>query len=85
MQENHVAAQTSSSRHPHDWGRALSVVLTRLAEDLSGEGLGQPDEVLLDRQIRLTIVAEGEDGARITASCPDDVTGAPESAPLRHR
>jgi hypothetical protein len=85
MQENHVAVQTSSSRHPHDWGRALSVVLTRLAEDLAREGLGQPDEVLLDREIRLTIVTEGEDGARITASCPDDVTGTPAGDPLRHR
>jgi hypothetical protein len=69
MDENHTAAESSSSRHPQDWGRALSVVLTRLAETMALEGGGTTDEVLVDREIRLNIVAEDEHGARITATC----------------
>jgi hypothetical protein len=70
MDENHTAVESSSSRHPQDWGRAMSVVLTRLAETLVSEGGGGTvDEVLVDREIRLTIAAEGEHGARITATC----------------
>lgn len=69
MDENHTAVESSSSRHPQDWGRAMSVVLTRLAETKVREGGGTTDEVLVNRDIRLNIVAEGEHGARITASC----------------
>lgn len=47
----------------------MSVVLTRLAETMAREGGGTVDEVLVDRDIRLDIVAEGEHGARITATC----------------
>lgn len=47
----------------------MSVVLTRLAETMAGEGGGTTDEVLVNRDIRLNIVAEGEHGARITATC----------------
>jgi hypothetical protein len=44
-----------------------------------------PAEVLVGRDIRLDIVADGEDGARITATCPaarvaaDDGDPAPQS------
>jgi hypothetical protein len=85
MDENHRAVESSSSRHPQDWGRAMSVVLTRLAEKMALEGGETLDEVLVGRDIRLNIVAEGEDGARITATCPaarvsgDDGDPAPQS------
>jgi hypothetical protein len=69
MGENHTAAESSSSRHPQDWGRAVSVVLARLAETMARESGGTSDEVLMHRDIRLNIVAEGEHGARITATC----------------
>jgi hypothetical protein len=36
---------------------------------MAREGGGTVDEVLVDREIRLTIAAEGEGGARITATC----------------
>jgi hypothetical protein len=68
MDGNHTAVESSLSRHPQDWGRALSVVLTRLAETMAREGGGTTDEVLLNREIRLHIVTEGEHGARITAT-----------------
>jgi hypothetical protein len=70
MEKNHTAVESSSSRHPRDWGRAMSVVMTHLAETIAREDGGTTDEVLMNRDIRLNIVAEGEDGARITATCP---------------
>lgn len=69
MDENHTVVESSSSQHPQDWGRAMSVVLTRLAETMTREGGRTTDEALVNRDIRLNIVAEGEDGARITATC----------------
>ncbi len=69
MDENPTAVESSSSRHPQDWGRAMSVVLTRLAQTIAREGGETTDEVLMNRDIRLNIVAEGEQGARITATC----------------
>ncbi len=78
MDENPTAVESSSSRHPQDWGRAMSVVLTRLAQTMAGEGGGNTDEVLVNRDIRLNIVAEGEQGARITATCLGTGTTAEE-------
>jgi hypothetical protein len=69
MDENHTAIESSSSRHPQDWGRAMSVVLTRLAETMALESGGTTDEVLVNRDIRLHIVTEGQSGARITVAC----------------
>jgi hypothetical protein len=69
MDENHTAVESSSSRHPQHRGRAMSVVLTRLAETMAREGDRTTDEVLLNRDIRLHIATEDEQGARITATC----------------
>ncbi|SFV24945.1 hypothetical protein [Micrococcus terreus] len=45
------------------------MVLTRLAETMARESGRTTDQVLLNQDIRLTIVTEGEQGARITATC----------------
>lgn len=79
MDENHTAVELSSSRHPQDWGRAMSVVLTRLAETMAREGGRTTDEVLLNRDIRRHIVTEGEQGARITVTCLGTDTAAEEA------
>jgi hypothetical protein len=47
----------------------MSVVPTRLAKTMVREGGGTVDEALVDREIRLTVAAQGEHGARITATC----------------
>ena len=36
-EENYSAEAEASSRDPHDWGRAMALALTRLAEQLAPE------------------------------------------------
>jgi hypothetical protein len=68
MDATHTADEWSTSRHPQDWGRALSMVLARLAEQLAEDEGGKIDEVLVDRDVRVRIAPEA-DGIRITATC----------------
>lgn len=65
--EYHSAEAEASSRDPHDWGRAMALALTRLAEQLADEDSEDIHAVLVDRPLNLEIQDE-EDGVCITVS-----------------
>jgi len=63
-QEYRASADTTS-RHPQDWGRAVAVVLERLAEQAAADGADQ-DGALVGADVALHI-SEVVDGVRIDA------------------
>ncbi|WP_445155813.1 hypothetical protein ACTWLI_06400 [Arthrobacter sp. Hor0625] len=65
--EHYSAEAEASSRDPHDWGRAMALALTRLAEQLADEDSEDIHAVLVDRPLNLEIRDE-EDGVCITVS-----------------
>jgi hypothetical protein len=54
MDENYTAVESSTRRHPQSRGRALSVVLIRLAEIMARDGGRTMGEVLLNRTLGCT-------------------------------
>ncbi|MFS0718190.1 hypothetical protein ABC337_08385 [Arthrobacter sp. 1P04PC] len=66
-QDHHTAEAEASSRDPHDWGRAMALALTRLAEQLDPEGGEDMHTTLVNRPLQLQIRDDGE-GVTITVS-----------------
>jgi hypothetical protein len=62
-EENYSAEAEASSKDPHDWGRAMALALTRLAEQLAPEDSENRHTRLVDRPLHLTI---RKDGAGVT-------------------
>jgi hypothetical protein len=75
-QENYSAVAEASSMDPHDWGRAMALAVTRLAEQLAPEGSEDIHTSLVGRDLQLKIRDDGS-GVTITVSTtseadPDD-------------
>ncbi|HET6240795.1 MAG TPA: hypothetical protein VFD99_02250 [Arthrobacter sp.] len=77
--ENYSAEAEASSMDPHDWGRAMALAVTRLAEQLApGEG-EDSHATLVGRDLHLKI-SDGPAGVRITVStAPISGSGPSES------
>ncbi|MDQ0754814.1 hypothetical protein [Arthrobacter sp. B3I4] len=66
-EENYSAEAEASSRDPHDWGRAMALALTRLAEQLAPEDSEDMHASLVDRPLHLRI-SDHESGVMIALS-----------------
>lgn len=65
--ENISAEAEANSRDPHDWGRAMALAVTRLAEQLAPAGSDDIHASVVDKDFRLTIRDDPE-GVLITVS-----------------
>lgn len=65
--ENISAEAEANSRDPHDWGRAMALAVTRLAEQLAPSGSEDIHASVVDKDFRLTIRDDPE-GVLITVS-----------------
>lgn len=65
--ENFTAEAEASSRDPHDWGRAMALALTRLAEQLAPEVSEEMHTTLVNRPLQLQI-RDDDEGVTITIS-----------------
>jgi hypothetical protein len=74
-----TAEAEANSRDPHDWGRAMALAVTRLAEQLASEGSDDIHATLVDRDLCLTIRDDPE-GVLISLS-----TEFPERGQKQHR
>ena len=72
--ENYSAEAEASSRDPHEWGRAMALALTRLAEQLAPEDAEEMHASLVDRPLHLTIRDDAA-GVTITVSTKADTAG----------
>ncbi|MHA7208477.1 hypothetical protein [Arthrobacter sp. MDT1-65] len=61
------ATEKSTSKHPHDWGRAMAVAICRLADMAREAGDPVHHEALIGEDLRL-FVEDSEDGVDITMS-----------------
>jgi len=68
---NYSAEAEASSTDPHDWGRAMALALTRLAEQLAPEGAEDRHTSLVDRPLSLRI-RDDEAGVTITISTQEE-------------
>jgi hypothetical protein len=66
-EENYSAEAEATSRDPHDWGRAMALAVTRLAEQLAPEGSPDIHASLLGRDLLLRI-RDDPAGVTITVS-----------------
>lgn len=78
--KKYSVTEESDSKHPHDWGRAMAVAISRLAELARDEGDVVEHENLYGEDLHL-FVRETEDGAKITMSWTPKDTGDP--SPVR--
>ncbi len=70
-----TATEESTSKHPHDWGRAMAVAICRLAEMAREAGDPVHDEALIGEDLHL-FVKDTEDGVNITMSWTPREQGA---------
>ncbi|MGO4490508.1 hypothetical protein AB4Y86_00240 [Arthrobacter sp. 2YAF22_2] len=70
-EENYSAEAEASSRDPHDWGRAMALALTRLAEQLAPEDSENRHTSLVDRPLQL-MIRDDEEGVTISISTQAD-------------
>jgi len=54
-QENYSAEAEASSMDPHDWGRAMALAVTRLAEQLAPADTDDIHATLVGRDLHLKI------------------------------
>ena len=67
MDKKFSVTEESSSKHPHDWGRAMAVAISRLVEMAHEAGDVVENENLYGEDLHL-FVRETEEGADITMS-----------------
>jgi hypothetical protein len=65
--QNYSAEAEASSMDPHDWGRAMALAVTRLAEQLAPRDSHNIPASLLGRDLHLKI-SDDPAGVRITVS-----------------
>jgi hypothetical protein len=65
--ENYSAEAEASSMDPHDWGRAMALAVTRLAEQLAPGGGEVSHATLVGRELHLKI-SDDPAGVRIRVS-----------------
>jgi hypothetical protein len=70
-EDDYSAEAEASSRDPHDWGRAMALALTRLAEQLAPEDSEDMHASLVDRPLHLKI-RDDTAGVTITVSTQAD-------------
>ncbi|CAI3805429.1 hypothetical protein [Pseudarthrobacter sp. MM222] len=66
-QENYSAEAEASSTDPHDWGRAMALAVTRLAEQLAPEDSEDIHASLVGKDLHLKI-RDDDSGVTITVS-----------------
>lgn len=49
------ASADTSSRNPHDWGRAAAQLFQELAEQASSAGVGPVEENMMDADVRMHV------------------------------
>ncbi|MGZ4662916.1 MAG: hypothetical protein ACXVYB_16730 [Arthrobacter sp.] len=54
-EESYSAEAEATSRDPHDWGRAMALAVTRLAEKLAPEDADDIHASLVDKDLCLNI------------------------------
>lgn len=64
---SYSALEKASSKHPHDWGRAMAAAMTRLVEAAKIDGRTFESEFLFGEELQLRI-EEDNDGATIKLS-----------------
>ncbi|WP_139146619.1 hypothetical protein [Arthrobacter sp. SW1] len=64
---SYSALEKASSKHPHDWGRAVATAMTRLVEAARLDGRTFENEFLFGEELQLCI-EEDENGATIRLS-----------------
>jgi hypothetical protein len=62
-----TVTEKSTSKHPHDWGRAMSVAISRLTDLARDAGDPVHDEALIGEDLHV-FVADTETGVSITMS-----------------
>ena len=62
-----TVTEKSTSKHPHDWGRAMSVAISRLTDLARDAGDPVHDEALIGEDLHV-FVADTENGVSITMS-----------------
>ena len=80
-----TVTEKSTSKHPHDWGRAMSVAISRLTDLARDAGDPVHDEALIGEDLHV-FVADTENGVSITMSWTPSgrkapVKGEPEAEP----
>jgi hypothetical protein len=75
-QENYSADAEASSMDPHDWGRAMALAVTRLAEQLAPEGSEDIHTFLVGKDLHLKI-RDDDSGVTITVSTASAAPAAP--------
>ncbi|WP_120522373.1 hypothetical protein [Arthrobacter celericrescens] len=69
---SYSALEKASSKHPHDWGRAVASAMTRLVEAARIDGRTLEHEFLFGEELQLCIEEDAE-GATIKLSwAPSD-------------
>lgn len=58
--ENYSAEAEASSTYPHDWGRAMALAVTRLAEQLAPEDSEDIHAAVVGKELCLTITDDDE-------------------------
>ena len=76
-----TATEESTSKHPHDWGRAMSVAICRLTDMAREAGHPVHHEALVGEDLHL-FVEDTEDGVNITMSWTPREQGTAPPAPL---
>lgn len=66
-QENFSAEAEASSRDPHDWGRAMALAVTRLADQIAPPDSEDIHAALVGKDLHLNI-RDGSGGVTITVS-----------------
>ncbi|MBG6215958.1 hypothetical protein IWX75_000395 [Arthrobacter sp. CAN_A6] len=81
MDKKFTATEESSSKHPHDWGRAMAVAISRLADMAREAGDEFEHEALLGEDLHL-FVEDTDDGVDITISwTPREQKALPAASP----
>ena len=82
IMSTYSATESSSSKHPGDWGRAMAVALTRLVDQARADAYDIEHHSLYGAGLHLTIT-EAEHGVQITIQWdPDEPGPAALSGPL---
>lgn len=78
-----TVTEESTSKHPHDWGRAMAVAISRLTDLAREAGDTVHDEALIGEELQL-FVEDTEDGVNISISwTPGEQASPPAETPAR--
>ncbi len=75
-QESYSAEAEASSTDPHDWGRAMALAVTRLAEQLAPDDSEDIHATLVGRDLHLKI---RDDSTGVTITVSTDTSSDAES------